>query len=98
MNTQSTTSKRERLEARVTSEQKKLFQRAADLEGRSLTDFIVSSLQASAEETIVRHERIALSPEASAGFVATLLDPPEPTPELQQAARRYRTFLNDQTS
>ena len=38
------TSKSERLEARLTREQKELLQWAADLEGRSLTDFVVSAL------------------------------------------------------
>jgi Protein of unknown function (DUF1778) len=36
------TSKSERLEARLSREQKELLQWAADLEGRSLTDFVVS--------------------------------------------------------
>jgi uncharacterized protein (DUF1778 family) len=98
MSASSTTPKRERLEARVTAEQKALFQHAADLEGRSLTDFIVGSLQASAEEAIARHERIVLSPEASRAFVDALLKPPAPAPALEQAARRYRSFREAQAS
>ncbi len=98
MSTSQTTPKRERLEARVTAEQKALFQRAADLEGRTLTDFIVGSLQASAQDTIARHERIALSPAASEAFVETLLNPPEPGPELGRAARRYREFRQTQAT
>ena len=98
MSTSSTTPKRERLEARVTTEQKTLFQRAADLEGRSLTDFIVSSLQTSAEEAIARHERIVLTPAASAAFVEALLNAPEPTPALTQAAQRYQDLRRAQAS
>ena len=45
MVTTSPNTKIQRLEARVNSEQKELFQGAADLLGRSLTDFIVSTLQ-----------------------------------------------------
>ena len=33
----------ERLEARISAEQKGLLQRAADLQGRTLTDFVVQS-------------------------------------------------------
>ena len=98
MSASSTTPKRERLEARVTTEQKARFQRAADLEGRSLTEFIVNSLQASAEETIARHERIVLSPAASTAFVEALLNAPEPTPALTQAARRYQNFIEAQAT
>ena len=44
---QTTTSagKRARLEARLSDEQKSLLQHAADLTGRSLTEFVVSSAQ-----------------------------------------------------
>ena len=40
-----TAAKRERLEARVSPEQKALIERAARLEGRSVTDFLVRSAQ-----------------------------------------------------
>lgn len=98
MSASSIAPKRERLEARVTTEQKTLFQHAADLEGRSLTDFIVTSLQTSAEEAIARHERIALSPAASMAFVEALLNPPDPAPALEQAARRYKRFHDASSS
>lgn len=47
--------RRERLEARISPEQKALLERAAALEGRSLTDFVVASAQAAAHETIRRY-------------------------------------------
>lgn len=81
--------KTQRLEARITEEQKALFQRAADLEGRSLTSFVVASLQQAAEETIHRHEVIELSPRDSISFVEALLNAPEPNENLRAAARRY---------
>jgi GNAT superfamily N-acetyltransferase len=52
------TAKTARLEARVADDQKALFQRAADLAGRSLTDFVVSSAQEIATRTV--HEREVL--------------------------------------
>ncbi|HYW47569.1 MAG TPA: DUF1778 domain-containing protein [Bryobacteraceae bacterium] len=45
-----------RLEARLTDEQKALFQHAADLTGRSLTEFVVSSAQEAAARTVREHE------------------------------------------
>ena len=44
--------KRHRLEARITDEQRQLFQRAADLQGRSLTDFVISKVHEKAVQTI----------------------------------------------
>lgn len=93
MPTVSNPAKRERLEARISPEQKALFQRAAELTGRSLTDFVVSSAQAAAEETIRSHEVITLSVRDSVAFVEALLSPPEPNEHLRAAARRYRAFI-----
>ena len=45
----------ERLEARISPEQKQLFERAADLQGRSLTEFVVRSTQEAAQEAIRDH-------------------------------------------
>ena len=44
--------KEERLEARVTPEQKKLIARAAALRGFSVTEFVVASAQQAASEAI----------------------------------------------
>jgi uncharacterized protein (DUF1778 family) len=80
----------ERVEARVTPEQKKLLERAAALEGRSLTDFVLSSAQGAAAETISRHELLKLTPDDQDVFVQALLKPPAPNKALRAAAARYR--------
>jgi uncharacterized protein (DUF1778 family) len=80
----------ERVEARVTLEQKKLLERAAALEGRSLTDFLLSSAQAAAVEAISRHELLKLTPDDQDIFVAALLNPPAPNEALRAAVARYR--------
>jgi uncharacterized protein (DUF1778 family) len=86
--------KRERLEARVTPEQKVLFAQAASLQGCSLTDFIVRSAQAAAEETL-RSQQIILSARDTALLVEALLNPPEPNEHLRAAFRRHRELLGD---
>ena len=83
----------ERLEARISREQKQLFQRAADLQGRSLTDFVVSSAQEAAVRTIGEMQIIRLNAEDSRAFAEALLNPREPTKRLRAAARRYREFI-----
>jgi uncharacterized protein (DUF1778 family) len=87
--------KRERLEARITPEQKTLLEQAAALTGQSLTDFVVGSAQRAAEQTIREHEVMRLSEEDSRAFVAALLNPPDPTPELRAAVERYRQSVQD---
>ena len=80
----------ERLEARVTKEQKALFIRAAELQGRSLTDFLVASVQEAAIETVRTHDAMRLSERDREAFVSALLTPPSPARTLEQAAKRYR--------
>jgi len=78
--------KQERLEARLTAEQKVLFQRAADLLGRSLTDFVISSAQSAAEETIRSHEVLELTARDAEIFFTALENPPPPNMRLRAAA------------
>lgn len=82
--------KAERLEARISREQKQLFQRAATLTGRSLTEFVVSSLQEAATRTIQEQELITLSRDDQQLFVRALLSPPAPNQKLRRAAQTYR--------
>jgi len=82
-----------RLEARVSPELKAIWQEAAALEGRSLTDFVVASVQAAAYAVLERHQKLVLGQEESRTFVQALLNPPEPNAALSQAASRYQAML-----
>ena len=77
------------------SSQKELIQHAADLLGRSLTDFVISSIQEEAKKIIREHEIITLTARESKDFVNSLLNPPEPNAALKKAAKRYHAFIND---
>jgi uncharacterized protein (DUF1778 family) len=79
----------ERLEARVSRELKQLFQRAADLQGVTLSDFLISSSRQAALQTMREHEILALNPADSRKFVEALLLPPAAGRRLRAAARRY---------
>ncbi|BCL34694.1 DUF1778 domain-containing protein [Nostoc sp. MS1] len=83
-------SKAERLEARITKEQKELFQRAADIQGRTLTDFVISSVQKIAIQVIQENEMMILSRQDQEVFVEALLNPPAPNAKLRAAAQRYK--------
>jgi len=84
------TPRSERLEARVSKAQKDLFLRAASLQGRSLTDFMIASVQEAAERALHTHAVLSLSERDRKSFVEALLKPAAPGKALRQAAKRYR--------
>jgi uncharacterized protein (DUF1778 family) len=81
-----------RLETRLRDEQKALFQHAADLTGRSLTEFVVSSAQEVAARTVREHDVLMLSGRDRQVFVEALLKPNPPNKRVRQAARRYKSI------
>jgi uncharacterized protein (DUF1778 family) len=83
-----------RLEARISPETKALLQKAADLEGRTLTDFIVASLRAEAYRVIEQHQTLKLSIEDSEAFVDAILNPPKSNKALKAAALRYKQVMS----
>ena len=80
----------ERLEARVTADQKNLIEYAAALQGRTVTDFVVTSVQDAARHAIEEHQRIELSVRDSQAFVEALLKPRPVNERLRDTVRRYR--------
>jgi uncharacterized protein (DUF1778 family) len=83
----------ERLEARVSREQKEVFQRAAELHGITLTDFVIGALQEAAVRTVEDHNVIRLAVEDQKTFIDALMSPPVPNEALRRAARRYRKLV-----
>jgi uncharacterized protein (DUF1778 family) len=80
----------ERLETRVTADQKTLIERAAALQGRTLTDFVLTSLQDAARRAIEEHQRLDLSIRDSQAFVQALINPKPVNDRLRETVRRYR--------
>jgi uncharacterized protein (DUF1778 family) len=82
-----------RLEARITNRSLAIVRRAAEIQGRSVSDFVVSAAQEAAQKTIADVEVIRLSREAQEKFAALLLDPPSPAPALVKALKRHRQLI-----
>jgi uncharacterized protein (DUF1778 family) len=80
----------ERLEARVTAEQKTLIERAAALQGRTVTDFVLTSVQDAARRAIEEHQQLELSVRDSEAFVYALLNSKPVNSRLRETVRRYR--------
>jgi uncharacterized protein (DUF1778 family) len=83
-------SKKERLEARLTPEQKKHIEHAARIKGTSVSDFVVLSADDAAVRTIREQEVLVLNERAREVFVHALLHPPAPGRRLIAAAKRYK--------
>ena len=88
------TSKVYRFDARLDEDQKTLIQRAADLEGRTMTDFVLHSAKVAAERTIQDRAIMILTARDTEAFVNAILNPPEPGPVLRAAARAYKNRVS----
>jgi uncharacterized protein (DUF1778 family) len=85
----------ERLETRVTAAQKSLIEHAAALQGRTVTDFVLTSAQDAARRAIEEHNRIDLSLRDSQCFVEALTNPQPVNDRLRDTVRRYRQATGD---
>ena len=82
-----------RLEARLPAGTHALLKRAAEIEGRTLTDFVVSAARLAAMRTIEKTEIIRLSVEDQRKLADTLLHPPQPAPALRRAFKRHKKLF-----
>ncbi len=82
-----------RLEARVTPDLMAQVRRAAQAQGRSVSDYVAATLQAAAQKDIAEIEIIRLSREASERFAQMLIDPPPIAPGLARAFEHRRRLV-----
>lgn len=82
--------KQARLEARVNPEVHALLKRAAEIEGRSLSEFVVTAARLAAEKTVVEADVIRLSYADQLRFAQALIDPPPLAPAMERAIDRYQ--------
>lgn len=87
-----TTVKNERLELRLTSDQKQEIEQAAAISGRSLTDFSVSLLVEEAGEVIRRERELRMSKGAWDAFNHILDEPAKPLAGLADLLSRPSVF------
>jgi len=82
-----------RLEARISTDLHSMLKRAAELQGRTMTDFIVAAVQDAAQRAIEQAEVIRLSLADQECFAQALMERPPPTPALKRAMARRRKLL-----
>ena len=90
-----TSSQNSRLEARVSPHLKKLFVRAAKIQGVSLTDFIVTTAKKEAESILKLQTLINLSLKDMALLVKNCVGNEEPNNKLRQAAALFKSISSN---
>lgn len=85
-----------RLEARISTDLHAMLKRAAELQGRTMTDFVVSAVQDAAQRAIEDAEVIRLSLADQERVAQALLSPPKPVPALKRAFTRRSKLLRSE--
>ncbi|HEX4302325.1 MAG TPA: DUF1778 domain-containing protein [Rhizomicrobium sp.] len=82
-----TTSKRETLNIRIKASERGLIDRAAEVTGKTRTDFILEATRRAAEDALLNRTLFLVSPEAQAEFLERLDAPPKSNARLQRSLR-----------
>ena len=88
-------SKTARIEARIAPDALAVVKRAAELQGRSVSDFVVVAAQEAASRAIEEAQIIRLSVEDQRAFAAAILNPPPPSAALKRAAAAHRKLIRN---
>ena len=79
-----------RIEARISPDALAIVKRVAEIQGRSISDFVVAAAQEAAYRTIEETQIIRLSVEDQRSFAEAILNPPPLAPAMERAIERYR--------
>lgn len=82
-----------RIEARIAPDALRVVRRAAELQGRSISDFVVAAAQKAAHKAIDDAQVIRLSVEDQRRFVELLLNPPALTPALKRSKKAHSRLI-----
>ena len=74
-----------RLEARISTELHAMLKRAAQLQGRTMSDFVIAAVQAASQNVIEQADIIKLTIKDQEQFADSLLNPQPPNSALQKA-------------
>lgn len=88
------TLKDDRIEARISGELKNSFTKAAQLQGLTLSEFIITCLQRETERVLKEKEIIELSERDRDIFVRSILSEAKPNKILMKAAQKYKNYKN----
>ena len=84
MRTEVSSRKRQTLNIRIQPEVRGLIDRAAELAGRTRTDFVLDAARRAAEDTLLDRTLFTVSPQAYRQFLERLDAPPQPNERLRK--------------
>jgi len=84
-----------RIEARIAPEALAVVKHAAEIQGRSLSDFVVAAAQEAANRTIEEAQLIRLTIDEQRRFVDLLLNPPPLSPAMQRAKKAHARLIRE---
>lgn len=86
----SSNSKDKRIDLRVSEAQKSLLEKASELNGMSLSTYLLSHGLAAAQADVEKHEKLVLSDTDRDLFLQLLANPPHPEKALVEAMREFQ--------
>jgi uncharacterized protein (DUF1778 family) len=92
---QKETNRTARIEARIAPEALVIVKRAAELQGRSVSDFVVAAAQEAARRAIEEFHVIRLSVEDQQRFADLLLNAPRPSPAMKRAKQAHARLIRE---
>jgi len=88
------TTEKTRFDTRLTKEQKEFFEYAATIGGyRSLTEFVLVSVEERAKKIVEEHNKIISSKRDQEVFFNAIINAPKPNEALEKAAARYNDMI-----
>jgi len=88
----------ERLNARITPDDQVLLAKVADMQGVSVSTFVVQAARAKAKSVLRRRRLIRLSTRDQKALIRALLSPPEPNAALVRAAASHARALEQRST
>lgn len=84
--------KKQRIDLRLTDDDKSIIEEAAAMSNQSITQFMVSSASERAVKVIEQHRRLVLSEESWNLVMDVISNPPAPNDKLKRAANRLKSM------
>ena len=82
--------KEERIHLRLSTATKKKIERAAEIAGSTVTDFVIAAISKKADQVIEEQERLILSDRNRDVFLEAITGSPPPNKKLKETFRNYK--------
>lgn len=90
-----TRTRSERIEARTTPDTLAIVRRAAEIQGRSVSEFVVAAAEQAARKALEDEHVIRLSADDQVRFVEALLNPLPANPAMLRAFEHHRRLIGE---